>query len=91
MQAWTNQQAAFLMMNILLLAQSKGISGLVMNGYDEEKILQSFHIPKRFHVSGVLSLGYKPEGYIYHRHPRFPFGMICFVVLIIDEVVFNGY
>lgn len=83
MQAWTNQQAAFLMMNILLLAQSKGISGLVMNGYDEEKILQSFHIPKRFHVSGVLSLGYKPEGYIYHRHPRFPFGMICLFIRLL--------
>ena len=78
MQAWTNQQASFLIMNILLLAQSKGISSLVINGYDEEKIIAAFHIPKRFHVSAVVGLGYKPEGYLYHRRPRFPFGKIPF-------------
>ena len=64
-------------MNILLLAQSRGISNLVINGYEEEKILKEFKIPKRFHVSGVIGLGYKPEGYIYHRRPRFPFGRVC--------------
>lgn len=74
MQAWTNQQASFLIMNILLLAQSKGISNLVINGFDEEMMLERFKIPKRYHVSAVIGLGYKPEGYIYHRRPRFPFG-----------------
>lgn len=75
MQSWTNQQASLLMMNILLLAQSKGIMSLVINGYDEDKVRSSFKIPERFHVSGVVSLGYKPEGYIYHGRPRFPFGI----------------
>lgn len=36
MQAWTNQQAAFLIQNICILADAKGISSLIMNGYDEE-------------------------------------------------------
>ena len=43
---------------------------------EEEKILKEFKIPKRFHVCGVIGLGYKPEGYIYHRRPRFPFGRV---------------
>lgn len=79
------------MMNMLLLAQSRGISSLVINGYDEEKIVEAFKIPKRFHVSGVVGFGYKPEGYIYHRRPRFPIGIVVVCIVSVDKVMFDGF
>ena len=74
MQAWTNQQAAFLIQNICILADAKGISSLIMNGYDEEELCRVFHIPCRFHVSAVVALGYKSPDYVQFMQPRFGFG-----------------
>ena len=74
MQAWTNQQAAFLIQNICILADAKGISSLIMNGYDEEELCCVFHIPCRFHVSAVVALGYKSPDYVQFMQPRFGFG-----------------
>ena len=85
MQSWSQQQAAFLIQNICLLAESKGISSAIMNGFSEDKLRTQFKIPDRFEVAAVVSLGYKKEGYDKKMSARFPFGNI----LTIDWI-FNG-
>lgn len=46
-QAWSYQQASFLIEDMILLAQSKGISSLIMEGFSEEALRQYLSIPKR--------------------------------------------
>lgn len=76
MQAWSQQQVSFIIENICLLAESSGLSSVIMNGYSEEKVQEAFKIPKNFQVSAVVSLGYKKEGYNPKRKGRFPFGKL---------------
>lgn len=47
-QAWSFQQSAFLIEDLILLAQSKGISSLIMEGFSEQRVREAFKIPKRF-------------------------------------------
>ena len=90
MQAWTNQQAAFLIQNICILAEAKGISSLIMNGYDEEKLCNAFRIPCRFHVSAVVALGYKSLDYIQFKQPRYGFGRFRFIISWIEKMIFDS-
>ena len=46
-QAWSFQQASFLIEDLILLAQSKGISSLIMEGFSEEAVRSYMSIPKR--------------------------------------------
>ena len=46
-QAWSFQQASFLIEDMILLAQSKGISSLIMEGFIEEAVRSYMSIPKR--------------------------------------------
>ena len=75
MQAWTNQQAAFLIQTICLLADAKGVSNLIMNGYEEDRLREVFKIPRRYQVSAVVALGYKSPDYSQMLRPRFSFGL----------------
>ena len=74
MQAWSFQQNGFLMMNITLLAHSKGIASIIMCGFHEDKLRETFKIPKRFQISGVMGLGYKATNEVSPMTPRFPTG-----------------
>ena len=76
MQSWSQQQAGFLIQNIVLLAESKGIQTAILNGFSEDKLRTQFHIPQRFQVAAVVCLGYKKEGYEKRQSARFPFGRV---------------
>ena len=62
------------MMNITLLAHSKGIASIIMCGFHEDKLREAFKIPKRFQISGVMGLGYKATNEMSPMTPRFPTG-----------------
>lgn len=47
-QAWSFQQASFLIEDLVLLAQSKGVSSLIMEGFSEAGVRKTFNIPKRY-------------------------------------------
>ena len=85
MQAWSQQQVAFLIENICLLAESSGLNSVIMNGYSEAKVQEAFKIPYNFQVSAVIALGYKKEECNPRRKGRFPFGKLC-VDVIIDRI-----
>ncbi|KNB45102.1 nitroreductase [Blastocystis sp. subtype 4] len=85
MQAWSQQQVAFLIENICLLAESSGLNSVIMNGYSEAKVQEAFKIPYNFQVSAVIALGYKKEECNPRRKGRFPFGKL-FVDVIIDRI-----
>lgn len=85
MQAWSQQQVAFLIENICLLAESSGLNSVIMNGYSEAKVQEAFKIPKNFQVSAVVALGYKKDDYNPRRKGRFPFGML-FVIMMMDRI-----
>ena len=46
-QAWSFQQGSFLIENLVLLAQSKGISSVIMEGFIEKGVKECCNIPKR--------------------------------------------
>lgn len=53
-QAWSFQQSAFLIEDLILLAQSKGISSVIMEGFSEKRVREAFNIPKRYSVFDSL-------------------------------------
>ena len=74
MQSWSQQQAAFLIQNICLLAESAGLSSAIMNGFSEDALRETFKIPDRYQVAAVVALGYRKEEFHPKRKSRFPFG-----------------
>ena len=97
MQSWSQQQAGFLIQNIVLLAESKGIQSAILNGFSEEKVRTQFRIPERFQIAAVVCLGYKKEGYERRQSARFPFGKdwngslchrFCNVRWLLEETIY---
>ena len=90
MQSWSQQQAAFLIENICLLAESAGLNSAIMNGFSEDALRETFKIPRRYQVAAVVALGYKKEECSPKRKSRFPFGRLGFALLCAENVVFDG-
>ena len=78
--AWSYQQTSFLMQDIVILAESKGISSLIMEGFNEKAVRECIKLPKRYQVAGIISLGYEPENGQVKPSARFPF----------DQVIYDG-
>ena len=84
-QAWSFQQASFLIQDLCLIAQSKGISTLIMEGFSHKEVRELCGIPKRYkldwsvndryQVASIVAFGYEPKGADFINTPRFPFGM----------------
>lgn len=90
MQSWTQQQAAFLIESICLLAEGAGLGSAIMNGFSEDALRETFKIPKRYQVSAVVALGYRKEDFHPKRKGRFPFGMDGGGLSLAENVVFDG-
>ena len=85
--AWSYQQSSFLMQDIVILAESKGISrsysspfilgSLIMEGFNEKAVRECIQLPKRYQVAGIISLGYEPENTQVKPSARFSFGTDC--------------
>ncbi|KAK8831542.1 hypothetical protein WA577_000626 [Blastocystis sp. JDR] len=76
-QAWSYQQASFLIEDMILLAQSKGISSLIMEGFSEEAVRQYLSIPKRYQIASVVSFGYTDAKDV-KKTPRYDFKDMVF-------------
>ncbi|KNB44117.1 nitroreductase family protein [Blastocystis sp. subtype 4] len=72
-QAWSYQQASFLMQDLVILAESKGISSLIMEGFKEQQVRECLKLPKRYQIAGILSFGYEPDNTLVKPSARFPF------------------
>ena len=70
-EAWSFQQCGFLMQNIVLLAKSKGIDSLIMEGFNEAAVREFAKIPKRYQIASIVSLGYKAKNAVVYDTPRF--------------------
>ncbi|KAK8805204.1 hypothetical protein WA538_001632 [Blastocystis sp. DL] len=79
-QAWSYQQASFLIQDMVLLAQSKGVSSLIMEGFNEQKVRDCVKLPKRYQIASIISFGYEPKNAKVKPSARFDF----------DKVMYDG-
>ena len=91
-QAWSFQQASFLIQDLCLLSQSKGISTLIMEGFSHKEVRELCGIPKRYEsilcvkdryqIASIVAFGYEPKGAAFIDTPRFPFGIVFELSLV---------
>ena len=73
-----------------MLAEGAGLGSVIMNGFSEDTLRETFKIPKRYQVSAVVALGYRKEDFHPKRKGRFPFGMDGGGLSLAENVVFDG-
>jgi len=58
---WSRDDCIFAAQNMMLCAADLGLATCWIGGFNEEKVRRLLSIPERFHLPGMMTLGY-PEG-----------------------------